>query len=282
MAVVLTLLSLPLGLLYVGRPHRAGLYLLLALLCLVVVVLLAHNGLWPAGVTWELLAYVVVVVAVVDAYRIAKQHATVFEGPWFTTWWGLLAVQVALLAFVIGFRVIAYEPFRSPSSSMLPTLHADDEFVVSKLAFRESPPQRGDLVVHRGPEGDVRYVKRVIGLPGEVIVYDADDKSLTINGVAADLDVVARGYGDLPNAEVVREVLGDRSHLQLHIPGFRSAGGTFAVPAEHYFVLGDNRDSSVDSRYSDFSFVPRDAIVGKATFVWWNVREPARAGTWLE
>jgi signal peptidase I len=79
-----------------------------------------------------------------------------------------------------------------------------------------------------------------------------------------------------------REALGDRSHLVALMPDGRMAAGTYRVPDGHYFVLGDDRDNSLDSRYPDFGFVPGAGIVGKVIFVWWNDADPTRAGIVLE
>jgi signal peptidase I len=126
------------------------------------------------------------------------------------------------------------------------------------------------------PGTGVAYVKRVIGLPGDVVVYDRSSKRLTINGKAANVQPLGAYTGN-PGADLVREAIGDRSHLQLLMRGRLSAGGTYTVPDGH-FVLGDHRDNSRDSRFSGFEFIPVESIVGKVALVWWNTDDSKRAG----
>jgi signal peptidase I len=276
-AVVLALASPWLAMLYLGRPARAGVYFALSVLLPLGVFLLAWQGFWPARVSWTALSYVLGLVGIVDAIRIAGQYTTTFTGPWFTAWYGLVAIAVALIALAISFRIYLFEPFHTPSGAMLPTLQVGDQFVVSKGAYRSAPPQRGDVIVFELPNEGVSYVKRVVGLPGDVVVYEAASKRLIINGVMAGIET--QGPYSEHDTELVRETIDGRPHLQLHTRGGLSAGGTYTVPAGHYFVLGDHRDNSRDSRYSEFSFVPSEAIFGKVTLVFWNTDEPARAGT---
>jgi len=179
---------------------------------------------------------------------------------------------------LVGFRAYVIDVYRSPSVAMLPTLHIGDEFFVRKYA---TSPQRGEVVVLRPVGNDVVYVKRVIGLPGDVVLYDRPTKRLTINGEAARTEVVEPYPGE-PDTDVVRETIDGRAHWQLWNRAHSGRGGTYEVPADHYFVLGDNRDNSLDSRYPDFGFVPRDGILGTTTFVWWNTGQPARVGTRID
>jgi hypothetical protein len=104
----------------------------------------------------------------------------------------------------------------------------------------------------------------------------ASSKRLTINGKAANVQPLGAYTGN-PGADLVREAIGDRSHLQLLMRGRLSAGGTYTVPDGH-FVLGDHRDNSRDSRLSGFEFIPVESIVGKVALVWWNTDDSKRAG----
>jgi signal peptidase I len=174
-----------------------------------------------------------------------------------------------------------FEPFRTPSGSMLPTLHESDEFFASKLAYRKARPQRGDLIVFRTAEG-VTYIKRVIGLPGDIVTYDGSSKLLEINGDGAELQRLGEYPAD-STFDLFRETIGGESRLLVHIRSVPpSRSGRYEVPDDAYFVLGDNRDNSKDSRYADFGFVSAENVVGKVTYVWWNTTEPKRAGTFLE
>ena len=187
---------------------------------------------------------------------------------------------ILLLIFI--FRSFIYEPFRIPSGSMMPTLVKGDFIVVKKFAYdlrlpvvgksilTVNEPLRGDVVVFDYPcDTSIKYIKRLIGLPGDEIIYQ--DKQLTVNGVSVKSKYESvyknpKQYG----SHVYLEILDDRDHNLLLTPSRRGREGTFAVPEGHYYFMGDNRDNSVDSRYECPGFVPRDHIVGTATRIWFN------------
>ncbi|MGF2736356.1 signal peptidase I [Marinobacter sp. DUT-1] len=180
-----------------------------------------------------------------------------------------------VLAIVLVLRSFLVEPFQIPSGSMLPTLEVGDFILVNKYAYgirlpvagtkilEVGNPERGDVMVFKYPEdGETNYIKRVIGLPGDRIRYQ--DKQLFINGELVDTRFIAR----LPPMELRREDLGEVEHdifLTLGRPG-NSGEGEWVVPEGHYFVMGDNRDNSNDSRY--WGTVPDELIVGKAFAIW--------------
>ena len=180
-----------------------------------------------------------------------------------------------VLAVVLVLRSFLVEPFQIPSGSMLPTLEVGDFILVNKYAYglrlpvagtkilEVDDPDRGDVIVFRYPDdGTTNYIKRVVGLPGDRIRYQ--DRQLYINGEKVDSRFVAR----LPPAELRRETLGDTQHdvfLTLGRTG-RSGEGEWLVPEGEYFVMGDNRDNSNDSRY--WGTVPDEMVVGKAFAIW--------------
>lgn len=192
-----------------------------------------------------------------------------------------------VLLFVLVLRSFIAEPFRIPSNSMMPTLLTGDFILVNKFRYGIrlpvtdtkvipiSEPQRGDVAVFRYPKNKRQdYIKRVIGLPGDVIEYR--NKVLTVNGeqvVAAPVNAyVGVGSGrEMTGSELREEHLGKVSHRILVDPR-RQHGqigqGSWTVPEGHYFVMGDNRDNSEDSRF--WGFVPEDHLVGKAFFIWMN------------
>lgn len=195
-----------------------------------------------------------------------------------------------VLFFVLVLRSFVAEPFRIPSESMMPNLLVGDFILVNKydyglrlpvankkfLAMGE--PQRGDVVVFRypghgesDPEKGTDYIKRVIGLPGDVI--EVDDDQVTINGQHLDYtkDGVFVGSGsalDNTGTDVVIEGLPRRPHTVLNEPGSPFGPGSWVVPAGHYFAMGDNRDHSADSR--EWGFVPEENLVGRAMIIWLN------------
>jgi signal peptidase I len=192
-----------------------------------------------------------------------------------------------VILIVLLVRSFLAEPFRIPSSSMMPTLLIGDFILVNKFAYGLrlpvldtkivpiGEPERGDVVVFRYPKNPSQdYIKRVVGLPGDEIVYR--NKTLYLNGEAVVHEGLGRYIGegsgrDMTGAELKRETLGAVDHeiLQRSGPSFVPQGeGQWIVPPGHYFVMGDNRDNSEDSRY--WGFVPEGHLVGKAFLIWMN------------
>lgn len=180
-----------------------------------------------------------------------------------------------ILAVVLLLRSFLVEPFQIPSGSMLPTLEVGDFILVNKYSYGlrlpvvgtkivdVGAPERGDVMVFKFPlDGHTNYIKRVIGLPGDRIRYL--DKTLYINGE----EVPSRFIAALPPVELYAEAIGDISHELFLTSGKRDprAEGEWLVPDGHYFVMGDNRDNSNDSRY--WGFVPEEMIVGEAFAIW--------------
>ncbi|HJP39144.1 MAG: signal peptidase I [Gammaproteobacteria bacterium] len=187
-----------------------------------------------------------------------------------------------VLLIVLIVRSFLFEPFRIPSSSMVPTLLVGDFIFVNKFFYGLrlpvinnkfldiGDPERGDVVVFRLPaEPSINYIKRLIGLPGDKVMYR--NRRLYINGeiVASEAAGAYKGEGQ-PGALLYNEFLGEAEHGILLMPDRRSLEGTFIVPAGHYFMMGDNRDNSKDSRYQGVGLIPDGNIVGKAVLIWMN------------
>lgn len=188
---------------------------------------------------------------------------------------------------VLMIRSFIAEPFRIPSQSMMPTLLVSDFILVNKFSYGLrlpvtdykflpiGEPERGDVVVFRYPnDPDQDYIKRVIGLPGDEVRYEG--KRLWINGdeVIATPNGRYTGQGEghsMTGNELKSEQLGDVRHDILQNPrAIDGRGeGAFKVPEGHYFVMGDNRDNSEDSRY--WGFVPERNLVGRAFLIWMNL-----------
>jgi len=186
---------------------------------------------------------------------------------------------------VLVLRSFIIEPFRIPSASMMPTLLRGDFILVNKYeygvrlpvlntkVFGNGKPQRGDVVVFRYPEDPaIPFIKRVVGVPGDHLEYK--DKSLTINGVEVDLRLKgifrSDGVGKRENGSYrLAEQLGELDHEILINPLQPSSVAVDRkIPDGHYFVLGDNRDNSRDSRY--WGLVPDENLVGRAFYIWMN------------
>lgn len=185
-----------------------------------------------------------------------------------------------VLTIVFLLRGFIIEPFRIPSGSMLPTLNIGDFILVNKSAYGvrlpvanklvlgDSKPKRGDVVVFRyPPEPSVDYIKRVIGLPGDKIVYR--EKVLYVNNEPVSRSFVSQytGSGEIRANEHLEDLTGIKHSILLK-PGYISPEGEYTVPAGHYFAMGDNRDNSRDSRV--WGTVPDENLVGKAFMIWMN------------
>jgi signal peptidase I len=183
---------------------------------------------------------------------------------------------------VLVLRSFLVEPFRIPSGSMMPTLLVGDFILVNKYAYGLrlpvlntrildlGSPQRGDVVVFRYPKDPgVDYIKRVVALPGDKIAYY--NKILTVNGRPAGQEArgVYQGKGQgamMSGAEQRVEQLEGVRHDILVRAGYPGVQGEFVVPEGHYFMMGDNRDNSNDSRY--WGPVPEGNLVGRAFMIW--------------
>jgi signal peptidase I len=192
---------------------------------------------------------------------------------------------------VLLLRSFLVEPFRIPSNSMMPTLLTGDFILVNKYDYgirlpvldRKvigiGSPRRGDVVVFRAPQDpSTPFIKRIVGLPGDEIEYRSD--TLYLNGEAVPQERLGTYTGTgsgagMSGASLRRELLEDAAHeilLRQRGPGpgfFQEIGeGRWVVPQGHYFVLGDNRDNSHDSRF--WGFVPDRLLIGRAFVIWFN------------
>ena len=235
---------------------------------------------------------------------IAEAKVKLYMQPWWLDWTAGL-FPVIITVFLL--RSFLFEPFKIPSGSMIPTLLVGDLILVNKFTYglrlpvlntkitEGNKPQRGDVMVFRyPPKPSLDYIKRVVGVPGDTVAYL--NKRLTINGVVQATTVVPEFFDEdsMRYFKQYEEVLGDVKHRLLNdadrpayvpgadkFPGYEGChytveGVTCKVPEGHYFMMGDNRDNSMDSRY--WGFVPERNIVGKAIFVWMNFGNIKRIG----
>ena len=189
-----------------------------------------------------------------------------------------------VLFLVLVLRSFIFEPFRIPSSSMMPTLLIGDFILVNKFSYGVrlpvintkvidvGKPERGDIMVFRYPKDpSLDYIKRVIALPGDTVGYF--DKHVYINGQRISQEPLGLydgvGQGDKMTGSLLqRELLSLKAHDILIMNERPSIEGEVVVPEGHYFMMGDNRDNSNDSRY--WGTVPEENIVGKAFMIWMN------------
>ena len=185
-----------------------------------------------------------------------------------------------VLLFVLIIRSFIFEPFRIPSGSMMPTLLQGDYIFVKKYSyglrwpviekkfFETGSPQRGDVVVFRLPsDPSINYIKRVIGLPGDTVVYR--DHQLYING--KQMPLTKHPDKRLQDSALIFiEGLDGREHeIRISRPGSRTTERTYTVPEGQYFMMGDNRDNSQDSRF--IGEIPETHLVGEAVRIWMHM-----------
>jgi len=235
---------------------------------------------------------------------IAQATETILAQPWWLDWTAGLFPVIISVFFLRSFIV---EPFKIPSGSMIPTLLVGDLILVNKFHYglrlpvlntkitEGEKPQRGDVMVFRyPPKPSLDYIKRVVGVPGDTVAYL--NKRLTINGQAVPTESVPEFFDEdaMRYFKQYEEKLSSQSQRLLNdeqrpafVPGadkfpgvencdYTVEGVTCKVPEGHYFMMGDNRDNSMDSRY--WGFVPEKNIVGKAFFVWMNFGNLKRVG----
>jgi signal peptidase I len=211
----------------------------------------------------------------------SDQVAIILKEP---TWIEYCKSFFPVILAVLLLRSFLVEPFRIPSGSMMPTLLVGDFILVNKFAYgirlpvlntkiiEIEEPERGDVVVFRYPKDpSVDYIKRVVGLPGDTIRYA--NKVVYVNGQPAGQVpagvYLGKGSGvSMSGASKRREQLGDLQHDILVMPRTPGVQGEYVVGKGEYFVMGDNRDNSNDSRY--WGTVPEDNLVGKAFRIWMN------------
>lgn len=201
-----------------------------------------------------------------------------------------------VLFIVLVLRSFLVEPFQIPSGSMKPTLDVGDFILVNKFSYgirlpvidkkiiEVGDPKRGDVMVFRYPsDPTVNYIKRVVGLPGDKIRYTSD-KKLYVNDQLVAEQLVGAEPNTLGSAQLYKEKLGEVEHMiRKEMSRYRTPPDhEWTVPVGHYFMMGDNRDNSNDSRYWDDPNIPKDElgmvpdknIVGKAFAVWMSWPEP--------
>ena len=240
----------------------------------------------------------------VDGGNIEQAKAKLMMQPWWLDW---TAGLFPVICVVFLLRSFLFEPFKIPSGSMIPTLLVGDLILVNKFTYgirlpvinvpvtAGNKPERGDVMVFRfPPKPSQDYIKRVVGVPGDEVAYL--NKKLSINGKAVATAALPEFFDEdsMRYFKQFEETLGERKHRLLNdddrpafIPGaedfpsrsncrYSIEGVVCKVPDGHYFMMGDNRDNSLDSRY--WGFVPDRNIVGKAFLIWMNFGSLKRIG----
>ena len=283
-ASVLGLFIPPVGMLYVNRIKWAFIYFGIEIL----IILFVFNQLIRLDFPWGL---ALGALCAVHGYLIASHYTPIAHRPWYTHWYGLVSIPIAFFIGIFVIRAFMFEPFRMPAGSMLPSIEIGSFLVARKAGYGNyaaygislykteisAPVQRGDIFIFEYPKDpSIHYIKRVIGLPRDHIAYIG--KQIYINGKPqpqTDVDVyTVPGPREQP-IELQRKLerLGETEYFILvhpRAPNFAPGciimeNNEVMVPKGQYFVLGDNRDNSNDSRC--FGFVPAKNIVGKIIYV---------------
>jgi len=288
-AGVLGLLIQPAGMLYVARPGWAATYLALVLIIALGNMFVLRDG----DLAGNAIALLVAIICAIHAYRLARD-SRVLRRPWYSRWYGLAGIIAAFAVLALGTRAFLFEPLRFTSGSMTPSIEPRALLIVEKWGYgnygtygihfmrtgMSSEVRRGDIVAFEYPEDrTLSYAQRVVGIPGDRISYY--NKRLKVN----DQEVPRTRIGDYVHKDrPIRslqylERLGDREYpilIEAEAPAaippvkafpfdercaYTKEGVHCQVPEGHYFVLGDNRDNSSDSRI--WGFVPARNILGK-------------------
>lgn len=195
-------------------------------------------------------------------------------------WYGLVAIGMVLGGLAEFGRIFWFHPFDASSSSMAPTIAEGDAFLASMLAYRSADPQRGDVVVFVAPHDDgAIFIKRVIGVPGDRIqlalgVVSINGKPAQLRPLGIRKPTCADPLGCETALEYSESFAKAPSHtILLSDPSSPPENSDpFVVPPHAYFVVGDNRDNSLDSRFGDFGFIDRNAIRGKAVLKYFDAQ----------
>jgi signal peptidase I len=255
----------PFGMLYVGRWKWAVVYGISGVLAALVELWLGIPG---------VLRSVLAVTCIVHAIVLAAKAAPIDCRPWYGRWYGMIGIAAMAFVLIATPRAFFYEPFRSPSGAMEPSLMRGDHFLVSKAGYRNygtygvtltsgapvKQPNRGAIVVFDYPlDPSRKFVKRLIALPGDTIA--SKGKVVSVNGQVLKKSEELAGNGK----HVVVEELG-ATNYRTYVDTNRPAEDfEIKVPDGQYFVLGDNRDGSDDSRR--WGFVPGEMMIGEVVHV---------------
>lgn len=272
-----TLLSLFLGcsgMLYLGKGKLYLVYTLATLFAAIATYLSFNLSLIDLLNLFSLAAFVINIVCAIHTYKLCTNFKEGNLRPWYSHWWGIVGIYLMIVIPIIFFRSFFYEPFYIPSMSMSPNYVKGDHIVVSKLGYGNygsfgfnilhiAPTkkiQRGDVIVFAHPPNPkIDFIMRVIGLPNDKVTYTK--KTLSINGKPLPVLVLPAEYD---NEDLVKEIIGDTSWLIINTPSISPKDFEITVPSNSYFVMGDNRDNSYDSRY--WGSVPAKNIKGKVIY----------------
>ncbi|EPJ44673.1 MAG: hypothetical protein OFPII_32870 [Osedax symbiont Rs1] len=272
-AALLGFVFQPLGMLYVMRTGWASCYFIL-IICTAIIEYIAVEKYQLTLFEYKPIALLVMGTCAVHCFKLATNQKPVIPRPWYSKWFSLLAILATFYSTIFLVRSYLYEPFRLPSTSMYPTLEKGSYLIAKKLGYgnygslgitiqksaMSAIIKRGEIVIFLYPKDlSTLFVKRVIGLPGDEIIYD--HKTLYLNGK----EVSTNYLSTTGTQQVFQEQIGNISYNVANDSRRKSLKYRIKVAAGHYFVMGDNRDNSNDSRY--WGAVPEANLVGKVVHV---------------
>jgi len=255
----------PMAFLYLSRERLALIYLIALIVSVV--------GDYYLDLRYGMsgLGLILILVAIFHSLSLVKKGIVTEKKRFYNFWWGALAISLPIVLLIFSFRSFLYEPFSIPSESMAPTLNAGDYVVVSKLGYgsygtwgvslwnAKKPkvnPKAGEIFVLYPPNEERIFVQRIIGVPGDQISLNGP--TLKING-----EIVSESL----DSTLVTESIGETVYTVKYMAApFKYKNHVALVPAGHYFVMGDNRNNSLDGRF--WGFVPEANIVGKVVLQW--------------
>jgi signal peptidase I len=248
------------AMLYIGRGRLAGLYALAAIAVLVAFLLSYPNNFGEPASTDALALFELplFLIGAIHASLLAWKRPLVMPMSWFSRWYVIVGLPAAYVLLLLVNREFLFPFYYLPSESMLPTFEKNDLLFVSRPTYAFGEPARGDVMSFRWH--GATFIKRVIGLPGDRI--EIRDSVVILNGKPLKRSTISYADGRM------REYLPDgRSYeiYQLYTVGPFDNQPEMTVPSEHYYLLGDNRENSMDSRSADLGPIARQDVVGKVS-----------------
>jgi signal peptidase I len=275
-AILVGVVFQPFVFLYVNKPRLFWCYLGASVIVTGLDYLLHMNFTEGSLLGYVYLSWIFLIACPAHAYKITKSYDESQLRNWYTRWWAIPSIYAAFFLPVFLFRAFLFEPFSIPASSMSPTIKVGDHVIVKKWGFGgystygidvidtnladKSLAERGKIYVFYPPNSESPFVKRLIGLPGDLIEINGD--VISVNGKVLSSEFVA----DLGKEKIYREQYGNYSHLIQRFPEKPfSVVSTIKVSENHYYFIGDNRDNSADSRI--WGTVSGANLVGEVIYV---------------
>jgi len=266
-AGVLGFFSAPCAFIYLGRFRIAIAYVFLLILAYFA------NAYLASAKTVPFIGLLIAIIAAVHAFNVAKTIDFAAGRKWYNYWWGALLIPITFFSLIFVTRAFIAEPYSIPSASMSPSVEVGDYILVKKWGYgsygayginlmnldieKRTPLARGEIAVVIPPHTPSPFLERVIGIPGDTVEFN--NKQLTINGAPVKTEFLT--------GVVAREIMGEHVFTVKYLNAqSKLRAGKWVVPSDQYFVMGDNRDNSADSRV--WGMVHAENVVGRLWAKW--------------